>query len=50
MISTNEFRPIEQQTNRVCFDMCAFGLKLPKTSKFIRKRSQLWTTSDVMLR
>ena len=50
MISTDEFRPIEQQTNRVCFDMCAFGLKLPKTSKFIRKRSQLWTTSDVMLR
>ena len=41
MISTDEFRPIEQQTNRVCFDMCAFGLKLPKTSKFIRKRSQL---------
>ena len=50
MISTDEFKPIEQQTNRVCFDMCAFGLKLPKTSKFIRKRSQIWTTSDVMLR
>ena len=45
MINTNEFEPIAECSKRVCFDMCAFGLKLPKTSKFIKKRSQLWTTS-----
>ena len=46
MIYTSEFAQIAKSTQQVCFDMCAFGLKLPNTNRYIRKRSQLWTTSQ----
>ena len=48
MIETLEFAPIKLITQRAMFDMCAFGLKIPQTDKFIKKRSQIWTSSPTM--
>ena len=39
-------RPIFRHACTAAFDMCRFGLKLPKTNKFLRKRSVLVTTSQ----
>ena len=41
-----EFVPIAKMTQQAVFDMCSFGLKIPKTHKFIKKRSQVWTSSQ----
>ena len=49
MIHTTEFQPISKNTQQVCFDMCRFGLKIPKTEKYLRKSTQVWTTSDVIV-
>ena len=49
MTQTDEFRPITQLSQRVCFDMCYFGLKIPNTNKYLRKRSQIWSTSPVVI-
>jgi hypothetical protein len=49
MIYTPEFQPISQKTQQVCFDMCRFGLKIPNTDRFLRKSSQIWTTSEEVL-
>ena len=49
MIHTPEFQPISKNTQQVCFDMCRFGLKIPNTDKFLRKSSQIWTTSENIL-
>ena len=43
MITTPEFAPIQRMTQQALFDMCAFGLKIPQTDRFIKKRSQIWT-------
>lgn len=40
-----EFETVRQHAHQAAFDMCAFGLKIPNTQKFIRKSSQVWTTS-----
>ena len=40
------FKPIRQHTLRSIFDMCQFGLKIPHTERFLRKRSQVFTTSQ----
>ena len=45
-IQTPEFQPIRKLTQQAMFDMCAFGLKIPKTNTFIKKRSQIWTSSS----
>ena len=36
---------IRQKTAIARFDMCQFGLRIPKTNRFLRKRSQLMTSS-----
>lgn len=41
-----EFKPIAQVTLRAVFDMCRFGLKIPNSNRFIRKSSQVFTTSQ----
>ena len=46
MINTKEFDSIRKLTHRAMFDMCSFGLKIPKTNKFLKKRSQVWTSSE----
>ena len=44
MIQTEEFQPIAKLTHRIKVDMCAFGLKIPQTQKFLQKSSQIFTT------
>ena len=39
------FEVIRQKTAIARFDMCQFGLRIPKTNRFLRKRSQLMTSS-----
>ena len=48
--SLREFDAVRQRAHRTEFDMCAFGLKIPQTQKYIRKSSQVWTTSMNMFR
>lgn len=50
MTSTSRFQPILQMTTRTCVDMCAFGLKIPKTNRFLRKASQVFSTDPDMCR
>ena len=40
------FQGIRQHTLRTIFDMCQFGLKIPQTERFLRKKSQVFTTSQ----
>eukprot|EP00435_Cladocopium_sp_Y103_P014084 s526_g3.t1 len=42
------FEPILSKTVVARFDMCQFGLRIPKTNKFLRKSSQLLTSSRQM--
>lgn len=42
------FQYIRQHTARAIFDMCQFGLKIPQTDQYIRKRSQVFTSSQPM--
>ena len=41
-------QPIFQHACTATFDMCRFGLRLPKTNKFLKKGSVLVTTSQPM--
>ena len=45
LIGLNVFSYIRQHTVVAKFDMCPFGLHIPKTEYFLRKRSQALTTS-----
>ena len=45
MVHLSEFEPISKVTLRAVFDMCQFGLRIPKSNRFIRKSSQIYTTS-----
>ena len=45
MVYLPEFEPIAKVTLRAVFDMCQFGLRIPKTHRFIRKSSQVYTSS-----
>ena len=45
MIHLPEFEPISKVTLRAVFDMCQFGLRIPNSNRYIRKSSQLCTTS-----
>ena len=49
MIFLPEFQPIFRQTLHAKFDMCALGLKLPRTSRFLKKRSQVFSTHEVLI-
>ncbi len=40
------FKPIHQRTLRSILDICQFGLKIPHTDRFLRKRTQVFTTSQ----
>ena len=42
---TNSGQRICQRTHRCTVDMCSLGLKIPQTKLFLRKRTQLQTTS-----
>ena len=42
------FEQIQQKTATARFDMCSFGLQIPNTNRFIKKRSQVLTTSRQM--
>ena len=44
MISTSQFQPIQTMTTRTVVDMCMFGLKVPRTNRFLRKASQIFST------
>ena len=46
MVHLSEFEPITKVTLRAVFDMCQFGLRIPKSNRFIRKSSQVYTTSQ----
>ena len=48
MPETADFGPIRERTLRATFHMCAFGLRVPGTNRFIRKASQVWTNSQQM--
>ena len=39
------FEVLRQKTAIAKFDMCQFGLRIPKTNRFLRKSSQLMTSS-----
>ena len=43
-----ELTPIVSRTAKARFDMCQFGLRIPQTNRFLRKGSQLLTTSKQM--
>ena len=49
MVFLPEFQSIFRQTLHAKFDMCALGLKLPKTSRFLKKRSQILSTHEGVL-
>ena len=42
------FESLRQETATARFDMCRFGLRIPKTNKYLRKRSVLLTSSKQM--
>ena len=44
MPQVKEFQDILNSTIKSTFDMCAFGLKIPGTERFLRKSSMLFTT------
>lgn len=44
MVNLPEFVPIKKYAQQATFDMCSFGLKIPGTSRFIKKRTQIWTS------
>ena len=45
LIQMDAFAFIRQHTVAARFDMCRFGLRIPKTNRFLKKRSQVLTTS-----
>lgn len=48
LVNLPEFRPIAEVARKATLDMCRFGLRIPKTFRFIRKNSQVWTTSQAV--
>ncbi len=50
MISTSQFQPICSLTNRTVVDMCVFGLKVPQTTRFLKKASQIFSTDPDLSR
>ena len=48
MVNLPEFRSVAAVAQQARLDMCRFGLRIPKTSRFIRKSSQVWTTSQAL--
>ena len=46
MPSVEEFQAIHKNTVKATFDMCAFGLKIPGTNRFLRKSSMVYTTDE----
>ena len=46
--SLKVFESILRSTVSAPFDMCRFGLRIPKTNRFLRKRSQILTTSKAL--
>ena len=46
LIFQDDFECIRRHTKQAKLDMCAFGLKIPHTNRYLRKSSQLWTTDD----
>eukprot|EP00434_Breviolum_minutum_P029259 symbB.v1.2.025879.t1/scaffold2545.1/size76554/2 len=44
MPHVEEFQDILKLTVKATFDMCAFGLKIPGTDRFLRKSSMVFTT------
>ena len=46
LTSQEDFSFIRAHARQAKMDMCAFGLKIPRTNLFLRKRSQLWTTDE----
>ena len=46
MPTVEEFQDIHKNTVKASFDMCAFGLKIPGTDRFLRKSSMVYTTDD----
>ena len=49
MPQTEAFQKIHPLTQSVSFDMCRFGLKIPKTNKYLRKSRKVFSTSDDLL-
>ena len=49
MSKTDEFQSILTQTDCAVFDMCRFGLKIPGTQRFLKKRSKVFTTCSVVV-
>jgi hypothetical protein len=45
LIQLDAFAFVRQHTVAARFDMCRFGLRIPKTNRFLRKKSQVLTTS-----
>ena len=50
MVFTSQFQTIRDSTTRTTVDMCVFGLKVPKTNRFLRKASQIFSTDPEMCR
>lgn len=49
MIKLEEFQSIlVPQVSKVVVDMCAFGLRIPRTNKFLKKASVIYTTDPEM--
>ena len=48
MVYLPEFRDISEVAQKATLDMCRFGLRIPKTCRFIKKSSQVWTTSQAV--
>ena len=46
MPTVEDFQDIHKNTVKASFDMCAFGLKIPGTDRFLRKSSMVYTTDD----
>ena len=44
-----EFQSIRNHTQAVHVDMCAFGLKIPGTQRFLKKGSQIFSSSPAVL-
>jgi len=48
LVHLKVFESVLQRTVSARFDMCKFGLRIPKTNRFLRKRSQILTTSKAL--
>ena len=49
LIYQHEMKPVLETTKRVLCDMCVAGtLRHPNSQELLRKRTQVWTTSDLM--